>query len=140
MRPEGVAHSVNDVSEITDLFEWHCNLRTQAVMELLQKPGVEAVKRTTLRVAMMNLRDLIRATETHARSIAKAISWRATGSVDSFVLAALITGNPKIAGGVALAEIFTKTLLYYVHERPWGLIGWGRTRLADMNMERISAG
>lgn len=87
---------------------------------------VEAVKPAVLRTATTNLRRLIRSTETHARSIAKAISWRVTGSFDTFVLAAFITGNSKIAGGIALAEILTKTALYYVHERAWGLIRWGR--------------
>jgi uncharacterized membrane protein len=76
----------------------------------------------------MKLYDLIRATETHARSVAKAISWRATGSLDTFVIAAaqLITGSLTSAGGVALAEILTKTALYYFHERVWALIARGR--------------
>jgi sulfate adenylyltransferase large subunit len=86
---------------------------------------VETVKPSVRRTAR-SLRHLIRSTDTQARSIAKAISWRATGSFDTFVLAALITGNSKIASGVALAEIFTKITLYYIHERAWGLIPWGR--------------
>ena len=69
---------------------------------------------------------LIRSTETHSRSIVKAISWRAAGSADTFVIVALITGNSKIAGGVALTEVITKCALYYVHERVWSLIPWGR--------------
>jgi uncharacterized membrane protein len=77
-------------------------------------------------VAKANLLHLTRTTESHARSIAKAVSWRATGSLDTFVIAALITGNSKLAGGVALAEILTKTALYYVHERAWALVPWGR--------------
>jgi uncharacterized membrane protein len=60
------------------------------------------------------------------RSVAKAVSWRATGSLDTFIVAALITGSSKIAGGVALAKILTKTVLYYLHERVWALIPWGR--------------
>jgi sulfate adenylyltransferase large subunit len=72
------------------------------------------------------LANLIRATETHGRSVAKAISWRMTGSFDTFVLAALITGSSTLAGGVALAEILTKTLLYYFHERVWALVRWGK--------------
>ena len=72
------------------------------------------------------LKDLIRATETHGRSIAKAFSWRATGSLDTFLVAAVITGSSKVAGGVALAEVLTKTLLYYLHERIWALISWGK--------------
>jgi sulfate adenylyltransferase large subunit len=86
---------------------------------------IETTKPTVLRAAT-NLRHFIGSTETHARSIVKAISWRATGSFDTFILAALITGSSKIAGGVALAEILTKTALYYIHERAWGMIPWGR--------------
>jgi uncharacterized membrane protein len=74
----------------------------------------------------MRLSDVIRATETHGRSLAKAISWRATGSLDTFVIAAVITGSLTLAGGVALSEILTKTVLYYVHERVWALIAWGK--------------
>jgi len=54
------------------------------------------------------------------------VRWRATGSLDTFVVAALVTGNSRLACGVALAEILTKTALYYVHERAWALIPWGR--------------
>jgi sulfate adenylyltransferase subunit 1 (EFTu-like GTPase family)/uncharacterized membrane protein len=72
------------------------------------------------------LYDVIWATESHARSIAKAISWRATGSVDTFIVTAVITGSSTLAGGIALAEILTKTALYYIHERIWALIGWGK--------------
>jgi sulfate adenylyltransferase large subunit len=77
-------------------------------------------------IARTKLLDLIRATETHARSIAKAVSWRATGSLDTFIIAALVTGSSRLAGGVAVAEILTKTILYYVHERVWAFIGWGK--------------
>jgi uncharacterized membrane protein len=87
---------------------------------------IEAVKPSAVRAATTNLHHLIRSAETHARSIAKAVSWRATGSLDTFVVAALVTGNSKLACGVALAEILAKTALYYVHERAWALIPWGR--------------
>jgi sulfate adenylyltransferase large subunit len=73
-----------------------------------------------------NLCDIMRTTESHARSIAKAISWRATGSIDTFIVAAIITGSSSLAGGVALAEVLTKTALYYLHERVWALIRWGK--------------
>jgi sulfate adenylyltransferase large subunit len=77
--------------------------------------------------------DLIRSTECHARSVAKAASWRATGSLDTFIIAALITGSPKMAGGVALAEILTKTVLYYFHERIWIMIPWGKRSTNQKN-------
>ncbi len=65
-------------------------------------------------------------TETHARSLAKAVSWRATGSLDTFIVAFVITANPKIAGSVAITEIVTKILIYYLHERVWAFVPWGK--------------
>ena len=67
-----------------------------------------------------------RGKESHARSVAKAVSWRATGSVDTFLLSYVITGSPVFAGSIALTEVVTKILLYYAHERVWSLVGWGK--------------
>jgi len=64
--------------------------------------------------------------ESHVRSIVKAISWRATGSLDTFLLTLLITGSSVFAGSVAVTEIATKIAFYYGHERIWALIPWGR--------------
>jgi sulfate adenylyltransferase large subunit len=72
------------------------------------------------------IKRLISTTDTRGRSLAKAVSWRATGSLDTFLVATLVAGSPKIAGGVALAEILTKTLIYYFHERVWAAIPWGK--------------
>ncbi|MFA6265462.1 MAG: GTP-binding protein [Pseudolabrys sp.] len=66
------------------------------------------------------------ARESHSRSIAKALSWRATGSIDTFLIGWIITGNPAIAGSIAGTEIATKIALYYGHERIWALVPWGR--------------
>jgi uncharacterized membrane protein len=65
--------------------------------------------------------------EAHSRSFAKAASWRLTGSIDTFVLSLLITGSFKFAGGIAGTELATKIALYYVHERIWAAIPWGRS-------------
>jgi bifunctional enzyme CysN/CysC/sulfate adenylyltransferase subunit 1 len=64
--------------------------------------------------------------ESHGRSLAKAVSWRATGSIDTFIISWVITGNTTIAGSIAATEIVTKILLYYFHERVWALVPWGR--------------
>ena len=69
---------------------------------------------------------LLGANESHSRSIAKAMSWRATGSLDTFVISWIITGNTTIAGSIAITEIITKIALYYFHERAWALVPWGR--------------
>jgi sulfate adenylyltransferase large subunit len=61
------------------------------------------------------------------RSIAKALSWRAVGSLTTFVVALILTGSPTLAGSVVAAEIVAKIAFYYCHERIWALISWGRS-------------
>ncbi|HUF86605.1 MAG TPA: DUF2061 domain-containing protein [Thermohalobaculum sp.] len=72
------------------------------------------------------------------RSLAKAASWRVIGTLDTLVLAFLtltflgpLIGleagpgqNAATAGSIALAELVTKIVLYYLHERAWERIGW----------------
>ena len=65
-------------------------------------------------------------TATKSRSLAKAFTWRATGTTDTFVISWIITGKPSTAGLIAGVEILTKVTLYYFHERGWNLIKWGR--------------
>ncbi len=67
-----------------------------------------------------------RPAERRWRSFAKAVTWRITGSFDTFVLGWLITGRYDIAGGIAGAEMFTKIALFYLHERAWTSLSWGR--------------
>jgi uncharacterized membrane protein len=64
--------------------------------------------------------------ESHGRSIAKAVSWRITGSLDTLILAWLITGSGTWAGSIAAAELITKIVIYYFHERAWSWVRWGR--------------
>lgn len=64
----------------------------------------------------------IRRKETHLRSLAKAISWRITGTADTFLVSWFITGQVALASGIALTEVFTKVGLYYLHERAWSKI------------------
>jgi uncharacterized membrane protein len=61
-----------------------------------------------------------------SRSLCKAMSWRITGSIDTFVISFFITGRLTIAGPIAAVEMFTKIALYYGHERAWAAIRWGQ--------------
>ncbi len=69
--------------------------------------------------------------ENRKRSILKAITWRITGTIDTFLLSWIITGKPKVAATISLAELITKTLLYYLHERVWNKIKYGRKQDED---------
>lgn len=60
------------------------------------------------------------------RSLAKAVSWRVTGTIDTFVISWIITGQVLLASGIAFTEIMTKILLFWLHERAWNKISWGK--------------
>ena len=66
------------------------------------------------------------ATERPIRSLAKAISWRITGSLDTMLLSWLFTRDLSIAAAIGLTEVLTKMVLYYLHERAWNRIPLGR--------------
>ena len=69
---------------------------------------------------------LFRGAETHSRSVLKALSWRTLGTLDTFAISWLLTGRVEIAGSIAGIEIVTKIAWYYLHERIWAAIHWGR--------------
>jgi uncharacterized membrane protein len=66
--------------------------------------------------------------EKHRRSVAKAIPWRATDTDGTFAISWLLTGRPKLAGGIASGEVVTKMALRYRHERAWSRVGWSERR------------
>ena len=69
--------------------------------------------------------------DNHKRSIVKAISWRATGTVDTIIVSFLVTGRIKLAVSIGCVELFTKIGLYYLHERVWNKLQFGRVTLKD---------
>lgn len=60
------------------------------------------------------------------RSIAKTISWRITGSGATFLISYVVSGNFSIAGTIAAIQLTANTLLYFIHERIWNKISWGK--------------
>ncbi len=60
------------------------------------------------------------------RSIAKALSWRITGTLDTILISYLITGRVQMALTIGIVELFTKCSLYVLHERIWNRITFGR--------------
>ncbi len=65
-------------------------------------------------------------TEKPHRSVVKAISWRVTGTLDTIIISFLITGHIRWALSIGFVELFTKITLYYLHERAWNRIPFGR--------------
>ena len=64
--------------------------------------------------------------DSNLRSVIKGITWRITGTIDTMVLAFIITGQLNNAIKIGLTEVLTKVVLYYLHERLWNVIRFGR--------------
>jgi uncharacterized membrane protein len=65
------------------------------------------------------------------RSLVKALSWRATGTLDTMLISFLITGQLKWAVSIGFVELFTKMGLYFVHERVWNRVAYGRVKAKE---------
>ena len=59
----------------------------------------------------------------HKRHLAKTITWRLVGTLDTILLSWLISGNPLTGLKIGFSEVLTKMILYYFHERIWFNIG-----------------
>ena len=64
--------------------------------------------------------------ENPKRSIAKSISWRIIGTLDTILISWIVTGTLSVAFSIGVVELFTKMLLYFFHERIWNKINWGK--------------
>lgn len=64
--------------------------------------------------------------ENHARSIVKALSWRAVGTIDTMIISLIITRKLAWALSIGFIELFTKMFLYYLHERAWNRVKFGK--------------
>lgn len=64
--------------------------------------------------------------ETVKRTTVKTISWRLTGSGATFLISYAMTGNLIASGSIAIVQMISNTILYFIHERIWNKIHWGR--------------
>ena len=64
--------------------------------------------------------------ETNARSIAKAVSYRLLGSSLTGLILFAITGKGAISAIGGVADMVLKIAAYFVHERIWDRIDFGR--------------
>lgn len=69
------------------------------------------------------------------RSIFKAISWRIIGTLDTILISFLIIGNMKFAISIGGVELFTKMFLYFLHERIWNKIKFGKVESKQIDYE-----
>jgi len=109
-----------------DTFIWSLLITRQAFTA-----GSIATAETFTKIGLFYLHErvwrlILWAPDSHLRSLAKAVSWRFFGSLDTFILSLIFTGKWQYAVSIATAEALTKIVLFYLHERAWRLVRWGR--------------
>lgn len=67
--------------------------------------------------------------ETHSRSIVKALSYRLAGSLVTVMIVLCFSGKLNMAVGVGVADLGLKVVTYFLHERLWDRISYGRKRV-----------
>ena len=55
----------------------------------------------------------------YKRHIAKTITWRIVGTLDTMMISWIITGSWKAGLAIGGTEVLTKMVLYFLHERAW---------------------
>ena len=60
------------------------------------------------------------------RSLVKTISWRLTGTFCTFLISFIILGDITTSSTIALIQLILNTIMFYIHERIWNVIKWGR--------------
>jgi uncharacterized membrane protein len=79
---------------------------------------------------ILNLKDGVAYIETKrpdnviARHLAKTVTWRIVGTLDTMFLGWIITGSLKLGLAIGGTEVLTKMVLYFFHERAW--FKWGK--------------
>ena len=68
-------------------------------------------------------------TETKSRSILKTVSWRFWATLTTVALVFLFVGEPEVAISIGVIEIFLKMLFYFLHERAWDKIKFGKSEI-----------
>lgn len=67
-----------------------------------------------------------KSSEKPIRSIAKAMSWRVVGTLDTLIVSYVLVGELVVATSIASVDFVTKMILYFFHERIWNKVKWGR--------------
>lgn len=57
--------------------------------------------------------------DSNLKSLAKTISWRIVGTVDTILISYFVTGEVAMALSIGSVEVVSKMVLYYLHERAW---------------------
>jgi uncharacterized membrane protein len=64
--------------------------------------------------------------EFNSRSFLKMVSWRILVSITNFFGGWISSGSWKVGIGVVGFALVINSLMYFVHERTWNIVQWGK--------------
>ena len=70
--------------------------------------------------------------ESRTRTVAKAITWQLLGLCTMSLLAWFQTGSVTGAFSFAFSAALVGFVMFFVHERIWGFVSWGRRHLPQL--------
>ena len=73
----------------------------------------------------------VRPVETHQRSVTKSISYRILSLCADSTVAYYFTRDVALSAGIVIFVNAYSTVLYYLHERVWAHIHWGRKPISN---------
>ncbi|RLA84221.1 MAG: adenylyl-sulfate kinase [Epsilonproteobacteria bacterium] len=72
--------------------------------------------------------------DTNKRSIAKGISWRVVATTTTIIIVYVFFDRLDLAIAAGMIETVLKVGLYWIHERAWFKIRWGRKKIDPFNL------
>jgi len=72
--------------------------------------------------------------DTNIRSVVKGVSWRIIASVTTMIIVYVFFGRLDLAIATGLLETAFKLTLYWLHERVWFKVRWGRKKIEPFNL------
>ena len=72
--------------------------------------------------------------ETNIRSVVKGVTWRILATTTTIVIVYTFFGRLDLAIAAGMIETVLKVGLYWIHERAWFKIRWGKKRIEPFNL------
>ena len=72
--------------------------------------------------------------ETNTRTVTKGFSWRFFATTTTVMIVYIFFGRLDLAIAAGIMETVSKVFLYYVHEKLWQRVRWGKKRIEPFNL------
>ena len=72
--------------------------------------------------------------ETNTRTVTKGFSWRFFATTTTILIVYVFFGRLDLAIAAGIVETVSKVFLYYVHEKLWQRVRWGKKRIEPFNL------